>query len=733
MRWFDNLKVGTKLLLGFLVVSLITATVGAVGIRNMSTMAALNDKMYEQDVIGLAYIKQANVDLVTYGRALRNVLIATTADERSSAKQDMESSKEQFLRNLDSAKATTDREEGKAYIASLERAWKDFEAASAAVIDASNQEQLQAKRASIELVRVAREKADAADTVMEQLAEFRQGMAREAAAEATKIYDESRLYMIFLVLGSIVAGVVIGVFISRRLAKGPKQVVDRAEQLRTQAIASMATASEAMARGDLTATVIVDVDSLGIESSDEIGDLARSMDGMIEATRTTASSFDHALGTLREVIEETDLVIQAAQAGRLDERGDAAKFAGGYKQLVAGLNSTLEAVVTPVKEAQAVLERVAERDLTARVAGQYSGDHAKLKDALNTAVTNLEEALSEVAAASGQVAAASGQISSGSQSLAEGTSEQASSLEEVSASLQELASMTRQNASNAQEARGLAEGAQGSAGMGVESMRRLSAAIDKIKESSDSTAKIVKTIDEIAFQTNLLALNAAVEAARAGDAGKGFAVVAEEVRNLAMRSAEAAKNTAALIEEAVRNADNGVGINNEVLAKLNEINEQIVKVGAVMTEVAVASDQQQQGVDQITTAVEQMNGVTQQAAANSEESAATAEELNGQADRLRELVGQFVLSTNSSRPASAVRSASFATPAAPRSKGGHGNGHGHPAGNGNGNGRKYNGNGKAQRANGVHGRQLVPSTTPLSPEELIPFSDEGDERTLSQF
>jgi methyl-accepting chemotaxis protein len=178
----------------------------------------------------------------------------------------------------------------------------------------------------------------------------------------------------------------------------------------------------------------------------------------------------------------------------------------------------------------------------------------------------------------------------------------------------------------------------------MESMKRLSESIRQIKTSSDATAKIVKTIDEIAFQTNLLALNAAVEAARAGDAGKGFAVVAEEVRNLAIRSAEAAKNTANRIEESVKNAAGGVAINQEVLKNLDEINAQIRKVSEVMAEIAGASEQQSQGIEQVNTAVEQLNMVVQQVAANAEQSASAAQELWKQADVMQSMIGQFHLS-----------------------------------------------------------------------------------------
>jgi methyl-accepting chemotaxis protein len=174
-------------------------------------------------------------------------------------------------------------------------------------------------------------------------------------------------------------------------------------------------------------------------------------------------------------------------------------------------------------------------------------------------------------------------------------------------------------------------------------MKRLSESIDRIRTSSDATAKIVKTIDEIAFQTNLLALNAAVEAARAGDAGKGFAVVAEEVRNLALRCAEAARNTSKLIEESVQNAVGGVALNQETMKHLAEINEQIQKVTAVMGEIAAASQRQSLGVSQITSAVEQLNHVTQQVAAGAEESAGAAEELSGRAVEAKRLVEGFRL------------------------------------------------------------------------------------------
>ncbi len=242
---------------------------------------------------------------------------------------------------------------------------------------------------------------------------------------------------------------------------------------------------------------------------------------------------------------------------------------------------------------------------------------------------------------SSMVASAATQVSSSSQSLAEGASEQAAAIEEVTSSIEEMASMTKQNAGNANEAKGLADTATAAADKGSQAMVRMSSAIDDIKKSSDETAKIIKTIDEIAFQTNLLALNAAVEAARAGEAGKGFAVVAEEVRKLAQRSAEAARNTADMIEGSVKNAENGVSISQEVGETLEEIATGNRKTNELVSEIAAASNEQSQGIEQINTAVTQMDSTTQSNAANAEESASASEEMSAQAEELNNIVGEL--------------------------------------------------------------------------------------------
>ena len=382
----------------------------------------------------------------------------------------------------------------------------------------------------------------------------------------------------------------------------------------------VAGAADSLARGDLSVTVA---------PRSERDTLARNM------TRATE--------TLRRVAGETQALIDAARDGDLQRRGDASQLEGAYAELVGGTNRMLDAMTAPLSEAADVLAQVAERDLGARMSSGYRGDHAALAASLNRALDNVSETLADVGAAAARVGGAAARISAGSESLAAGTTEQASSLEEVSASLAQLGAEARQGAAHSQEVNTITTTALDRAESGRDGMRRLADAVGRIKSSADQTAKIVKTIDEIAFQTNLLALNAAVEAARAGDAGRGFAVVAEEVRALALRSAGAARDTATLIEGSVRTADEGVLLGADALARFDAIAREIGRASAVMGQIAEASARQADGVSDITAATEQMNRVTQHAAANAEESAATAVQLAEEARALQESLDKFTL------------------------------------------------------------------------------------------
>ena len=426
---------------------------------------------------------------------------------------------------------------------------------------------------------------------------------------------------------------------------------------------------------------------------------------------------------LKALISDATLLSQAAVEGKLKTRADATKHEGDFRRIVEGVNTTLDAVIRPVEDASLVLERFARADLRARITGSYPGDHVKIKDSVNAMAEGvlapieeasavleklaasdlrpritgeaqgdlakiktsvnamadaLHDALSQVAEATDRVSSASAQIAASSQSVSQGTTEQASSLEQTSSTLEEISAMTKQNADNTKQARALAQASQGAADSGTGAMIRMVQAMGKIRASAEGTAEIIRDINEIAFQTNLLALNAAVEAARAGEAGRGFAVVAEEVRNLALRSKEAAKKTEELIKESVKLAEEGAVISNEVNGNLSEIVASVGKVTGIVGEIAVASQEQARGIEQVNKAVAEMEQVVQQAAGNSEETSSAAEELSSLAQGLAHMVSRFQLNRAAIAGAglAAAKRASIAAPLQPKRLVGKGKGGG---------------------------------------------------------
>ena len=371
-----------------------------------------------------------------------------------------------------------------------------------------------------------------------------------------------------------------------------------------------------------------------VTSQDETGILTAAMAKMVQS--------------LRSMYDETLYLSNEAGAGRLKSRADLKKHKGDFANIIKGINNILETVVAPITEVMEVMNKLARKDLTARVRGNYEGELDIFKHDVNLAAETLEDSLVQVDMAVDQITSASDEISTGAQTLAEATSEQASSLEEISASLEEINSLTGNNADNAKSSLKLADLAVISVEEGNLSMEKMNKAMETILHSAQETSKIIKTINDIAFQTNLLALNAAVEAAHAGDAGKGFAVVAEEVKNLALRSAEAANNTNVLLEESSRNSTMGSKIVDDVAKSFLIMKEQFNKVKSIVNEISASSDEQAHGVNQINTGVNDMNRVTQQNAANAEESAAAAEQLSGQSAELKNMVNSFILSKKSS-------------------------------------------------------------------------------------
>ncbi|MFO0582109.1 MAG: methyl-accepting chemotaxis protein [Anaeromyxobacter sp.] len=357
----------------------------------------------------------------------------------------------------------------------------------------------------------------------------------------------------------------------------------------------------------------------------------------------TRESLDRCITAVGRLVTDTEALAEAAIAGRLSTRADASAHQGEFRMIVEGVNRTLDAAIAPVQEATAVLEKLAARDLTARMNGTYRGDHGRLKVALDATVTALNAALAQVATAAEQVSSASGQIASTSHAVANGASDQASALARTNQSLETVAASTRHAADSAGQANALAAQAKGAASQGVEAVSHMQGTMAKIRASAEGTSQIIKDVSDIAFQTNLLALNAAVEAARAGEAGRGFAVVAEEVRSLALRAKDAAVRTEVLIKESVAQTAEGEATSATVASRLGELGREIDRVAAIVGEISAAAQEQSGTIAQVTAAIDDVDRVTQQNAASAEESSSAAAELNGQAEELSAMVSEFRL------------------------------------------------------------------------------------------
>ncbi|MDK2808101.1 MAG: methyl-accepting chemotaxis protein [Clostridiales bacterium] len=557
MKRLKDMRIAGKLITSFVLIAVVAAVVGAVGVYFIQKINQADTNLYEANTMGISYMSDAEV---TFQRIrftmVRTLLDTSLAPENMETVNDYIKSAEESFENYQKKVTTEDNQKlfddltdkWNAYVEQLQLLMDKFESGD----DAGARELVFGSAAD-----AGNELQDAVDTIAQYNI--------EAAHQKSKMNDQLAMRALYAMLAIIGAGVIVaivlGLLISRLVSVPVNKMVNVAKKL---------------SLGD----VEVEVD---VSTKDEIGILAKALKEMIEDIRNQAY----------------------------------------------------------------LVERIADGDMTVSIHVRSEKDILAIK--LAQLVEKNNEVLGNIAIASEQVAAGSRQVSDSSMALSQGATEQASAIEELTASLEEISSQTKLNARNAGEANELAEVAKNNAVEGNSQMKEMQHAMAEINVSSNNISKIIKVIDEIAFQTNILALNAAVEAARAGAHGKGFAVVAEEVRNLAARSANAAKETTDMIESSILKVEAGTKIANDTANALNKIVEDVAKAADLVAQISVASNEQATGIAQINQGIMQVSEVVQNNSATAEESAAASEELSSQADLLKEAVERFQLKESSHR------------------------------------------------------------------------------------
>ncbi len=558
MKMYRNLKIRTKLIIGFFILAVLTATVGVIGVINMGSMHRTSEKMYSENFLPTVDLKQLQFNLEVI-RVSHVYALYEQKPEKYQERYDnitaMVNADNEILANFEK---TIETEEEKALYDTVQADLKTYREIRNKNLDLIGQKDYDGAMATVQLTTDARLKAEAS---VDALVDYNTKTAAQHLADTEASYQGLTQLMIVIISISVILAIVLGIIIAGSISKPVGQVVSAADKL---------------ALGDVNVKV-------DYQSRDEIGKLAESFGRMVNNIRGQA----HAA------------------------------------------------------------ERIASGDLTVDV--EVKSENDLLGKKLSEMVTNNNDILSNIAAASDQVASGAKQISSSSIALSQGATEQASSVEELTASLEEISSQTDQNAKNATTANDLAVSAKKDAIQGNEQMKEMLAAMEGINEASANISKVIKVIDDIAFQTNILALNAAVEAARAGQHGKGFAVVAEEVRNLAARSANAAKETTEMIEGSIKKAEGGTRIAQETAVALSKIVEGVEKVANLVNDIAIASNEQAMGISQINQGIMQVSTVVQTNSATSQEAAAASEELASQAEILKDTVSRYKLKKNAVR------------------------------------------------------------------------------------
>ena len=673
MSWFSNMKVGKKIIYSFLLVSAISAFIGFQGLSDMSNINDMLNSLYANETLGLSYVKEANVDLIYFSRAQANLLLASTAEEREKYRSTMLTYEQKMKENIEKAKPLIHNEAGIKLLADFESSWNDYKSVSDKVVELCSSEDLEHARESVRLSQTTgHEKITVVASIMTELCRLKESNGKEAYDQSDVIYSEGRRSLILLIIGGVGIGLVIGFFISRYISINIKKITERMESLSNVCLTNLTAGSESFANGNLYANIETGTKALEVKSNDEFGDLATTLNQMISKTQNTVASVQKAMKTVIDTTSEIGLLVSASEEGKLKVRGNVEKFNGGFKEIIKGLNNTLDTVVAPINEQSDVLDKMSQGDLTVRMMGDYKGDFLIIKNSINKLGESLNNVIDEVNEAVQATASASSQISSSTEEMAAGAQEQSAQTTEVASAVEQMTTTILQTSQNSSSAVDKAKKAGTIAVDGgtvvnqtIDGMNKIAkivieaaGTVRELGKSSDQIGEIIQVIDDIADQTNLLALNAAIEAARAGEQGRGFAVVADEVRKLAERTTKATKEIAVMIKQiqkdtqgAVESIELGtqeVESGKQLAGQAGDSLMQIIKatdeVQNEISQVATASEEQSSAAEQISKSIEGISSVTQQSAAGTQQIARAAEDLNRLTDNLQNLIAQFKVS-----------------------------------------------------------------------------------------
>ncbi len=672
MNWFKNLKIRTKLLLGFSLVALITLVVGLIGYSSLSTSSDNQNEMYTNQLTPIRDLGYANAALLI-GRGDVVAMFGTTdIDKRREYLNSVNTSTQQLEDYIKAYSATSLSKDEEELLANFRSAWEEYKSQRNKALDylmASNDEPghqiIYGSSLSYQLT---------ARKNLRALIDLNVKLADELKSANDKEATSAKSLIIAFIIGAVLFAVSIGFFLANYFSKSIKLVLERLKNLSEVCITNMAKGCEQLANGDLNIKIHTSTKVLELKSKDEIGELAENMNNVILNTQGTVVSVEKAVSAVNETVNETKVLVNAAVTGNLSTRGNSAKFSGSYKELVEGLNATFDAIVKPIKESSSLLEVMANGDITGRITAEYPGDYKILKDSINSFGEAMCDALGQVSDAVQATASASNQISSSTEELAAGAQEQSSQTTEVAGAIEQMTKTILETTSNVGHASKTAKASGDIAREGgkvvsdtINGMNRIAevvtqaaAMVKELGNNSDKIGEIVQVIDDIADQTNLLALNAAIEAARAGEQGRGFAVVADEVRKLAERTTKATKEIATMIKQIQKDTGNAVismGKGTEEVESgkklaqksetaLNEIINSSSEVVSNISQVAAASEEQSAAAEQISKNIESISAVVNESAAGTQQIARAAEDLNRLTDNLQNLVSRFKISKN---------------------------------------------------------------------------------------